>query len=402
MFKNMLKGGANDEAFLVMQASLDALNKSQAIIEFKPDGTILTANDNFLGAMGYALAEVQGQHHRMFVDPAYGASAEYRDFWDALNRGEYQAAEYKRFGKNRKEIWIQASYNPILNAAGKILKVVKFATDITAQKLMNADFAGQIDAISKSQAVIQFNMDGTIIDANPNFLGAVGYSLPEVRGQHHRMFVEENYGQSEAYKQFWAALNRGEYQAAEYLRYGKGGREVWIQASYNPILDLNGRPCKVVKYATDITAQVKARGENERIRGIIDTNLNIIESSVENAFNQTVTADQATQSLSSKAQSMSGIIQTIDDITGRINLLSLNASIEAARAGDAGRGFSVVASEVKNLATQAAATTSKISAEVENMQLASNEVVAALGSISQLTSSVRTNVTTVARAISAG
>jgi len=191
----------------------------------------------------------------MFVDDAYRQSGEYREFWAKLNRGEYQAAEFKRIGKGGKEVWIQASYNPIMDPNGKPVKVVKYATDITQQKLTNADYQGQIAAISKSQATIEFNMDGTIVTANDNFLKTMGYSLDEVKGKNHSMFVDDAYRQSGEYREFWAKLNRGEYQTAEYKRIGKGGKEVWIQASYNPILDINGKPVKVVKYATDITPQ---------------------------------------------------------------------------------------------------------------------------------------------------
>jgi methyl-accepting chemotaxis protein len=241
-----------------------AINRSQAVIEFRLDGTIIRANDNFLAALGYSLEEVVGKHHSMFVEPAFKDSIEYRQFWENLNQGKFQQAEYKRIGKGGREVWIQASYNPIFDAKGRPFKVVKYATDVTAQKLQNADFAGQIEAIGKSQAVIAFNMDGTILTANPNFLGALGYSLDEVVGRHHSMFVEPGYRNSADYQKFWAALNRGEYQAAEFKRIGKGGKEVWIQASYNPILDLNGKPFKVVKYATDVTAMVTTRQENER------------------------------------------------------------------------------------------------------------------------------------------
>lgn len=234
---------------------IDAISKSQAVIEFNMDGTILTANDNFLHTMGYTLEEVQGKHHSIFVESSYKSSSEYQEFWQSLNRGEYQAAEYKRFDKNGEEVWIQASYNPILDLNGQPYKVVKFATETTDQKLAQANFSGQIDAISKSQAVIEFNMDGTILTANDNFLQTMGYTLEEIQGKHHSMFVEPSYRTSEKYQQSWKSLNRGEYLAAEYKRFGKGGKEVWIQASYNPIMDMNNKPFKVVKYATDITEQ---------------------------------------------------------------------------------------------------------------------------------------------------
>jgi methyl-accepting chemotaxis protein len=235
-----------------------AVGKSQAMIEFAMDGTILTANENFLAAMGYTLEEIKGKHHGMFVEEAYRHSPEYREFWARLNRGEYQTAEYKRFAKGGREVWLQASYSPITDANGKPVKVVKYATDVTQQKLVVADYAGQVAAIGKSLAVIEFKMDGTIVTANENFLRPMGYTLEEVKGRHHGMFVEDAYGQSADYREFWARLNRGEYQSGEFKRVGKGGKEVWIQASYNPILDLNGKPFKVVKYASDITEQKRA------------------------------------------------------------------------------------------------------------------------------------------------
>jgi methyl-accepting chemotaxis protein len=238
-----------------------AIRRAQAVIEFQMDGTIVDANDNFLQAMGYTLDEVQGRHHGMFVEEAYRAGADYKQFWAKLNRGEYMTGEFKRIGKGGREVWIQASYSPILDGNGRPCKVIKYATDVTAQKLATADLAGQVAAVGKSQAVIQFQMDGTILEANDNFLKAMGYALDEIKGRHHGMFVEENYRASVDYKEFWAKLNRGEYVAGEFKRMGKGGREIWIQASYNPILDLNGKPYKVVKYATDVTAQVKARQE---------------------------------------------------------------------------------------------------------------------------------------------
>ncbi len=248
-----------------------AIGRSQAVIEFKLDGTIVTANDLFLNVMGYNLAEIEGKHHSMFVDPATRDGAAYREFWASLNRGEYQAAEYKRIGKNGKEVWILATYNPILDETGRPIKVVKFASDVTEQKLRTANFSGQIEAIGKSQAVIEFSMDGIVLSANENFLGVLGYALSEIQGKHHSMFVVPSERDGADYREFWAALKRGNYQAAEYQRIGKGGKQVWIQASYNPILDLNGKPYKVVKYATDTTAQVIARMKSERVRAMMES-----------------------------------------------------------------------------------------------------------------------------------
>ena len=395
---------------------IDAILRAQAVIEFNMDGTIITANENFLKTVGYSLAEIQGRHHSLFVEPAMRESAEYREFWAKLNRGEYTAAEYKRIGKGAKEIWILASYNPILDDRKKPFKVVKFATDVTDQKLNTADFAGQIDAIGKSQAVIEFNIDGTIRTANANFLNTLGYSLGEITGKHHSLFVETSERDSAGYREFWSSLNRGKYQAGEYKRIGKGGKEVWIQASYNPILDLNGKPFKVVKYATDTTAQVIARMKSEKVRGMMEQvaagaeelNASVREISdamlkskdtASDAVLRVAKADEQAKRLSSAAEAMSGIVQIIGDITGQINLLALNATIESARAGEAGRGFAVVASEVKNLANQAKQATDKITDEIGSLNGISGDVVTALNSIRQAIQSVSEYVTSTAAAV---
>src|SRR6478735_11261326 len=236
-------------------AQVAAIERSQAVAAFNPDGTIITANKNFLNAMGYALGEVQGKHDSMFVEPAERASAAYREFWAKLNRGESQSAEYKRIGKGGKEVWIQATYSPIADENGRLCKVVTFATDVTKQKLRMADLEGQMAAIDKSQAVVEFGMDGTVTTANNNFLKTLGYSVKEIQGKHHGMFVEASERSSLAYREFWTKLNRGEPQSAEYKRVGKYGKEIWIQASYNPVLDSKGKPTKVVELATDITAK---------------------------------------------------------------------------------------------------------------------------------------------------
>ena len=246
-----------------MQGQIAAIHKSQAVIEFKLDGSILHANDNFLNTLGYTLDEVRGQHHSMFVTPAERGSPEYRLFWEKLGRGEFDAGQYKRLGKGGTEVWIQASYNPIFDMNGKPFKVVKYAVDVSDQKLQHADFSGQINAIGKSQAVIEFDLKGNILNANDNFLRTVGYSMDELRGQHHRMFCETAYAVSAEYRGFWEKLGRGEYDSGQYKRVGKDGKEVYIQASYNPILDLNGKAFKVVKYCTNVGEQVRAAQQLE-------------------------------------------------------------------------------------------------------------------------------------------
>jgi methyl-accepting chemotaxis protein len=393
-----------------------AITRAQAVIEFNLDGTIITANDIFLSVLGYSLSEIEGQHHSMFVAPSERDSTGYREFWAGLSRGEFRSGEFKRFGKGAKEIWILASYNPILDDSGKPFKVVKFASDVTAEKLKAADFAGQIEAIGKSQAVIEFNMDGVVLNANQNFLGALGYSLSDIQGKHHSMFMPPADRDSAAYREFWASLNRGEFQSGEYKRIGKGAKEVWIQASYNPIRDLNGKPYKVVKYATDTTAQVIARMKSESVRSMMEQvaagaeQLNasvqeISEAMVKSketasaAVERVEVADQQAQRLSTAAGAMSNIVELIGDITGQINLLALNATIESARAGEAGRGFAVVAAEVKNLANQAKQATDKIGSEIGNLNGISSDVVDALNAIKNAIQNVSEYVSSTAAAV---
>ena len=399
---------------------IEAIGKSQAVIEFDMDGKILTANQNFLDAMGYTLAEVQGKHHQIFVDPAYAKSPEYKKFWETLRSGKYMSAEYRRFGKGGKEVWIQASYNPILDMNGRPFKVVKYATDVTAEKLRAADYEGQIDAIGKSQAVISFELDGTIIDANDNFLNAMGYKLADLKGRNHSMCVDPEYVKTDAYKDFWAALRRGEYQSGEFKRMGKGGKDVWISASYNPVFDMNGRPFKVVKYASDVTKQVMTRTTAEELAEGSSASAEAVASASEEmlaaiqeisesmhrsqiAVNDIVAksemADGIRTELESTSESMSGVVQIIRDLAEQVNLLALNATIEAARAGDAGKGFAVVAGEVKNLATQTAKATDQIEVQINSMLSITKRVVDSTREISESAGSVSDYVNTVASAV---
>ena len=398
----------------------------------------------------------------MFVDDALRQSQEYKEFWAKLGRGEYQAGEYKRVTKGGREVWIQGAYNPIFDQNGRPFKVVKYATDVTARKLLDADYRGKIDAIGKSQAVIEFQLDGTIVTANDNFLKAMGYTLEEVKGRPHGIFVDEAYRQSLEYKEFWARLGRGEHQAGEYRRLGKGGREVWIQGAYNPILDLNGRPFKIVKYATDVTEQVKLRSALQALLKQVTESATVLASAAQEltsvsqqmAANAEETATQANVAsaaaeqvstnvntvangteemgasikeiaksaneaarvatsavkvaektnatvakLGESSAEIGNVIKVITSIAQQTNLLALNATIEAARAGEAGKGFAVVANEVKELAKQTAKATEDISRKIEAIQGDTKGAVEAIAQIGKIINQINDIQNTIASAV---
>ncbi len=309
-----------------MAAQVAALHRVQAVIEFALDGTILQANDNFLQAVGYTEDEIRGKHHSLFVDPEHARSAEYRAFWARLGQGEFDAGQYRRFGKGGREIWIQASYNPVLDRFGRPVKVVKFATDITAQKQQAAELAGQLAAIDKSQAVIEFSMDGRILTANANFLTATGYTLDEVKGQHHSLFVEPEYRASPAYKQFWEKLGRGEYDAGQYRRLGKNGCEVWIQASYNPILDVNDRPLKVVKYATDITAQMH---ESQAMQQAVAQTREVVAAAKLGDLTGRIPLDGKRGPVAELCEGVNALVETMAGIIGQIKFAADTIAVGA-------------------------------------------------------------------------
>jgi methyl-accepting chemotaxis protein len=339
------------------EGQLAAINRVQAVIEFDLTGNVLTANDNFLKALGYVLDEIRGQHHSMFVDSAYRQSSEYRMFWDRLARGEYDAGQYKRIGKGGREIWIQASYNPIFDLGGKPQKVVKYATDITEQKLATANFEGQIAAINRAQAVIEFDLTGKVLTANDNFLKTLGYTLDEVRGQHHSMFVEASYRQSPEYRAFWERLGRGEFDAAQYKRIGKGGREVWIQASYNPIFDMNGKPQKVVKYATDITAQKHAEFQ---LQTAVNETQGVIEAAQSNDLTRRIPMDGKTGEI---ARLCAGVNGLIDAMTGIVSIMMDSSSTIASAATEIAAG----ANDLSQRTEQQASNLEETAASMEEM-----------------------------------
>jgi len=442
----MIRGGRN---LAVHDAAVvQAISRVMAMIEFTPRGEILTANENFCTAMGFAPGDLAGKHHRMFVEPDLANSVEYLRFWERLARGEFVAGEMKRIANGGRVIWLQASYNPIKDRSGQVIQIVKFATDITEQKLSALDATGQIEAINRSQAVIQFDTNGNILAANQNFCDAVGYRFEEIRGQHHRIFMPPEEVATRDYADFWARLRFGEFQQAEYMRLAKGGRPIWIQATYNPIRDPEGNVTKVVKFATDITAAVEARHRNARLASDIQQDISTIVTNVGSVSEQTSdvasasastsstieqvassteqlmvsinaisgnvqtstasmarasdlarSADSKTAILRKTTEQMSGIVELIDDIASQINLLALNATIESARAGEAGRGFAVVASEVKQLASQVSSATRTIATEIRDVQTVSADVIDTLKAIQGSVDEVTASISSVASAV---
>lgn len=398
-----------------------AINRVQAVIEFDLQGNILCANQNFLSTMGYKLEEIEGRHHRIFCEPAYSRSPEYVAFWERLSRGEFNAGEFRRVAKDGSDVWIQASYNPILDAKGTPVRVVKFATDITENKRRSSEIEGKLDALSRSQAIVEFDLAGNVLTANQNFLRTLGYTLDEVKGKHHRMFCEDALVKSPEYRHFWSDLAEGKFQSGRFRRVGKHDAEVWIQATYNPILDADGRPHKIVKFAMDITDQVRREMlVSHKVSAISDVLADLSGSigSITKSSEQSNGLAQQTQDeaeegarllarsreaiveIQKSSDNIHEIIQTISDIAGQTHLLAFNAAIEAARAGEHGLGFSVVADEVRKLAEKSANAAREITKlinetghRVEEGSRISEQVEAAFGhivrSVGNTSSSIR-------------
>ena len=445
-----------------MRGILEAIDSAYAFVEFATDGTILRANTNFLTLVGYELAAIKGRHHRMFVDPAVAAGADYRRFWEDLANGQARFDTFKRLTKDGREIYIQAVYAPIKDEKGRVTRVIKIATDVTAAKVEAMNNERQLAEANRNQAVIEFDAQGTVLHANDNFLACVGYRLDEIKGRHHRMFVDPAEVASPAYAQFWDELNAGRFQTAEFRRLGRGGREVWLQATYNPRVDVTGRVTRVVKLATDITARKQAEGglkstleavgehsqtvsaASEELsataRQMSDSsndaaqqadsvaaaceqvarNVATVATSAEEmnasikeiarssaeAARVATTAVKVTNDtnitvakLGSSSNEIGEVIKVITSIAEQTNLLALNATIEAARAGESGRGFAVVANEVKELAKQTAAATEDISRKIEAIQTDTHGAVSAISEISKIIGQINDIQNTIASAV---
>ena len=371
---------------------LNAMERSMAVIEFDPQGQVLRANDNFLKTLRYRADQVVGQPHRMFFTAAFARSAEYAQLWTNLRSGQFQSGTFERVAGDGQSVWLEASYNPVCDDTGRLIKVVKYAMDVTPRMQSESESNGKLEAIGRAMAVIEFNLDGTVITANTNFLQRMGYSLAQIQGQHHRIFCAPNTAGTQAYSDFWRRLNQGELFSGQFERVDKHGNTVWLEASYNPVYDAGGRLCKIVKFASDVTARVQQHAADAAsaaqayhismtTRDIAEKGAEVIQQSASGMRDIAADIDGSSHliaKLGERSEQITAIVNTIRAIADQTNLLALNAAIEAARAGEQGRGFAVVADEVRQLAARTSGSTSEISSMIAMIQNETRQAITSM------------------------
>lgn len=371
---------------------LNAMERSMAVIEIDPQGQVLRANDNFLKTLRYRADQVVGQPHRMFCTAAFARSAEYAQLWTNLRSGQFQSGTFERVAGDGQSVWLEASYNPVCDDTGRLIKVVKYAMDVTPRMQSESESNGKLEAIGRAMAVIEFNLDGTVITANTNFLQRMGYSLAQIQGQHHRIFCAPNTAGTQAYSDFWRRLNQGELFSGQFERVDKHGNTVWLEASYNPVYDAGGRLCKIVKFASDVTARVQQHAADAAsaaqayhismtTRDIAEKGAEVIQQSASGMRDIAADIDGSSHliaKLGERSEQITAIVNTIRAIADQTNLLALNAAIEAARAGEQGRGFAVVADEVRQLAARTSGSTSEISSMIAMIQNETRQAITSM------------------------
>ncbi|MCF5912509.1 methyl-accepting chemotaxis protein [Aeromonas veronii] len=379
MFNSKLKAELQQcqDQLLEQQGFFDAVHGSVATITFTPDGTVLAANDLFLNVVGFSAPEVIGQHHRIFCDKLYAQSSDYQQFWADLKQGRSRTGVFQRFNKRGEVIWLEATYFPV-KLRGVVTKVIKIAADITEHHLQLLSQQAVVTALDRSLAVIEFTPGGDVIAANGNFLHTMGYTLAQVQGKHHRIFCDDQFYRDQPH--FWDELGRGQFKSGLFCRQNSHGSKVWLEATYNPILDDNRRVVKVIKFASDITERINksdavreaamlAHDAARETLNCAERGAGLLSSVVDTS---SLIASQLTHSiglinqLNEQSRSIEAIVSTISSIADQTNLLALNAAIEAARAGEQGRGFAVVADEVRQLAARTSLSTDEIAKVVQN------------------------------------
>ncbi|AEF20543.1 methyl-accepting chemotaxis sensory transducer with Pas/Pac sensor [Pseudomonas fulva 12-X] len=378
------------EARLAMQEEVrENLDKEMIIIQLGADGRIERVNELFQSELGYRPGDVEGQALTQLSPPELARDPHQSRALSAIRERRHFSGALRLLGKDGRHVWLRSVVVPMSDVQTGKQQLVIHSSNLTRTIEASLENESLVKALLRSTAVIEFNLDGTVITANDLFLRGMGYNLAQVVGKHHRMFCTSEESASDAYRQFWERLRRGEFVVDRFRRIDSAGRDVWLEASYNPIVDLHGKLYKVVKFATVITEQVNleqavAKAANLAYSTSLQTDASaskgreVIRETVEvlhRLANAMENATQSIQALDEQGKAVETIVAAISGIADQTNLLALNAAIEAARAGEQGRGFAVVADEVRQLASRTSKATQEIVAVVQqNQTLASGAV----------------------------